>query len=231
MLVGRKSLQLLPDPGRQGPSTQASLSFSDIWNCPDHTWRFYVLVASGAAADARGLRTGSGSLLRFGRGLRDGQPWLPVLSLHAGGEAQRPESYLPAHRHQAGEGTQWENSVEFMTGGVFTGVSHTQDTWLYHLMVAAGSSAAFDVGTEYERLIGTLLDADGDPGGHTVFRAAATCYFDPQTASIQAADCVYDWSSMREAASAVESFETRLLCVCSPFPRIGLVEERGLELL
>lgn len=125
MLFGRKSLQLLPNPGRQGQSAQASLSFSDIWNCPDHTWRFYVLVASGAAADARGLRTGSGSLLRFGRGLRDGQPRLPVLSLHAGGEAQRPESYVPAHRQQAGEGTQWENSVEYVTGCVFTGgLSH-----------------------------------------------------------------------------------------------------------
>lgn len=37
---------------------------------------------------------------------------------------------------------------------------------------------------------------------------------------------------MCEAASAVESSETRFLrvCVCD-FPRIGLVEERGLELL
>lgn len=58
-----------------------------------------------------------------------------------------------------------------MTGCVFTGVPHTQDTWLYHLMVAAGSSAAFNVGTEYERLIGTLLDADGDPGDNPEFRA------------------------------------------------------------
>lgn len=47
---------------------------------------------------------------------------------------------------------------------LYGGVSRTQDTWLYHLMVAAGSSATFNVGTEYERLIGTLLDADGDPG-------------------------------------------------------------------
>lgn len=54
---------------------------------------------------------------------------------------------------------------------MFTGVSHTQDTWLYHLMVAAGSSATFNVGTEYERLIGTLLDVDGDPGENTVVRA------------------------------------------------------------
>lgn len=39
-----------------------------------------------------------------------------------------------------------------------------QDTWLYHLTVAAGSSATFKVGTEYEQLIGQLLDAEGDPG-------------------------------------------------------------------
>ncbi|XP_003962303.1 pleckstrin homology domain-containing family H member 1 [Takifugu rubripes] len=43
------------------------------------------------------------------------------------------------------------------------GTRQEKDTWLYHLMVAAGSSATFNVGTEYERLIGTLLDADGDP--------------------------------------------------------------------
>lgn len=40
----------------------------------------------------------------------------------------------------------------------------TQDTWLYHLTVAAGSCASFKVGTEYEQLIGKLLDAEGDPG-------------------------------------------------------------------
>lgn len=39
-----------------------------------------------------------------------------------------------------------------------------QDAWLYHLAVAAGSSGTFKVGTEYEQLIGKLLDADGDPG-------------------------------------------------------------------
>uniref|UniRef100_A0A8D3DZ21 Pleckstrin homology domain containing, family H (with MyTH4 domain) member 1 n=1 Tax=Scophthalmus maximus TaxID=52904 RepID=A0A8D3DZ21_SCOMX len=37
------------------------------------------------------------------------------------------------------------------------------DTWLYHLTVAAGSCATFKVGTEYEQLIGKLLDAEGDP--------------------------------------------------------------------
>lgn len=42
--------------------------------------------------------------------------------------------------------------------------SPTQDTWLYHLTVAAGSCATFRVGTECEQLIGKLLDAEGDPG-------------------------------------------------------------------
>lgn len=45
----------------------------------------------------------------------------------------------------------------------------TQDTWLYHLTVAAGSSATFKVGTEYEQLIGKLLDAEGDPGEKSLF--------------------------------------------------------------
>lgn len=35
---------------------------------------------------------------------------------------------------------------------------------MYHLAVAAGSSGTFKVGTEYEQLIGQLLDAEGDPG-------------------------------------------------------------------
>uniref|UniRef100_A0A3Q0S8F5 Pleckstrin homology domain containing, family H (with MyTH4 domain) member 1 n=1 Tax=Amphilophus citrinellus TaxID=61819 RepID=A0A3Q0S8F5_AMPCI len=43
------------------------------------------------------------------------------------------------------------------------GTKQEKDTWLYHLTVAAGSSAAFKVGTEYEQLIGKLLDAEGDP--------------------------------------------------------------------
>lgn len=38
---------------------------------------------------------------------------------------------------------------------------------MYHLAVAAGSSGTFKVGTEYEQLIGKLLDADGDPGEKT----------------------------------------------------------------
>uniref|UniRef100_A0A8C9ZD27 Pleckstrin homology domain containing, family H (with MyTH4 domain) member 1 n=1 Tax=Sander lucioperca TaxID=283035 RepID=A0A8C9ZD27_SANLU len=44
------------------------------------------------------------------------------------------------------------------------GTKQEKDTWLYHLTVAAGSCASFKVGTEYEQLIGKLLDAEGDPG-------------------------------------------------------------------
>uniref|UniRef100_A0A3Q4B980 Uncharacterized protein n=1 Tax=Mola mola TaxID=94237 RepID=A0A3Q4B980_MOLML len=43
------------------------------------------------------------------------------------------------------------------------GTKQEKDTWLYHLAVAAGSSATFKVGTEYEQLVGKLLDAEGDP--------------------------------------------------------------------
>ncbi|XP_037551145.1 pleckstrin homology domain-containing family H member 1 [Nematolebias whitei] len=43
------------------------------------------------------------------------------------------------------------------------GTKQEKDTWLYHLTVAAGCSANFKVGTEYEQLIGKLLDADGVP--------------------------------------------------------------------
>lgn len=44
------------------------------------------------------------------------------------------------------------------------GTKQEKDAWLYHLTVAAGCGANFRVGTEYEQLIGKLLDADGDPG-------------------------------------------------------------------
>ncbi|XP_055011875.1 LOW QUALITY PROTEIN: pleckstrin homology domain-containing family H member 1 [Boleophthalmus pectinirostris] len=43
------------------------------------------------------------------------------------------------------------------------GTKQEKDSWLYHLSVAAGSSANLRVGTEYEQLIGKLLDMDGDP--------------------------------------------------------------------
>ncbi|XP_067895724.1 pleckstrin homology domain-containing family H member 1 isoform X2 [Heterodontus francisci] len=42
------------------------------------------------------------------------------------------------------------------------GTKQEKDTWLYHLTVAAGSSRS-KVGTEYEQLIGKLLDIDGEP--------------------------------------------------------------------
>ncbi|XP_068608263.1 LOW QUALITY PROTEIN: pleckstrin homology domain-containing family H member 1 [Brachionichthys hirsutus] len=43
------------------------------------------------------------------------------------------------------------------------GTEQEKDTWLYQLTVAAGSGAALKVGTEYEQLVGKLLDLDGDP--------------------------------------------------------------------
>ncbi|XP_062927383.1 pleckstrin homology domain-containing family H member 1-like [Mobula hypostoma] len=43
------------------------------------------------------------------------------------------------------------------------GTKQEKDTWLYHLTVAAGSSHS-KVGTEYEQLIGRLLDVDGQSG-------------------------------------------------------------------
>ncbi|XP_027856698.1 pleckstrin homology domain-containing family H member 1 [Xiphophorus couchianus] len=43
------------------------------------------------------------------------------------------------------------------------GTKQEKDTWLYHLNVAAGSSATLKVGTECEQLIGKLMDVEGDP--------------------------------------------------------------------
>ncbi|XP_017332438.2 pleckstrin homology domain-containing family H member 1 isoform X1 [Ictalurus punctatus] len=43
------------------------------------------------------------------------------------------------------------------------GTKQEKDTWLYHLTVAAGNCASLKVATEYEQLIGKLLDVDGDP--------------------------------------------------------------------
>ncbi|XP_042357384.1 LOW QUALITY PROTEIN: pleckstrin homology domain-containing family H member 1 [Plectropomus leopardus] len=55
------------------------------------------------------------------------------------------------------------------------GTKQEKDTWLYHLTVAAGSSATFKVGTEYEQLIGKLLDADGEPES-ALWRSAALSF-------------------------------------------------------
>uniref|UniRef100_A0A8C2GST8 Pleckstrin homology domain containing, family H (with MyTH4 domain) member 1 n=1 Tax=Cyprinus carpio TaxID=7962 RepID=A0A8C2GST8_CYPCA len=46
---------------------------------------------------------------------------------------------------------------------LLVGTKQEKDTWLYHLTVAAGSCTSLRVGTEYEQLIGKLLDVDGDP--------------------------------------------------------------------
>lgn len=46
---------------------------------------------------------------------------------------------------------------------LLVGTKQEKDTWLYHLTVAAGSSASLRVGTEFEQLIGKLLDVDGVP--------------------------------------------------------------------
>uniref|UniRef100_A0A8C1ZW08 Pleckstrin homology domain containing, family H (with MyTH4 domain) member 1 n=1 Tax=Cyprinus carpio TaxID=7962 RepID=A0A8C1ZW08_CYPCA len=46
---------------------------------------------------------------------------------------------------------------------LLVGTKQEKDTWLYHLTVAVGSCASLRVGTEYEQLIGKLLDVDGDP--------------------------------------------------------------------
>ncbi|XP_053366597.1 pleckstrin homology domain-containing family H member 1 [Clarias gariepinus] len=43
------------------------------------------------------------------------------------------------------------------------GTKQEKDTWLYHLTVAAGNCASLKGATEYEQLIGKLLDVDGDP--------------------------------------------------------------------
>ncbi|KAM9190369.1 pleckstrin homology domain-containing family H member 1 [Mergus octosetaceus] len=51
---------------------------------------------------------------------------------------------------------------------------HEKNTWLYHLTVAAGSSNA-TVGTSYERLIGKLLDAEGDPNS-PLWKHPMLCY-------------------------------------------------------
>uniref|UniRef100_A0A668ASA8 Pleckstrin homology domain containing, family H (with MyTH4 domain) member 1 n=1 Tax=Myripristis murdjan TaxID=586833 RepID=A0A668ASA8_9TELE len=55
------------------------------------------------------------------------------------------------------------------------GTKQEKDTWLYHLTVAAGSSANFKVGTEYEQLIGKLLDTEADPES-ALWKSEALCF-------------------------------------------------------
>ncbi|XP_066550229.1 pleckstrin homology domain-containing family H member 1 isoform X2 [Amia ocellicauda] len=55
------------------------------------------------------------------------------------------------------------------------GTKQEKDTWLYHLTVAAGSSSNSKVGTEYEQLIGKLLDQEGDIES-PVWKHPVLCY-------------------------------------------------------
>ncbi|XP_054827182.1 pleckstrin homology domain-containing family H member 1 isoform X2 [Eublepharis macularius] len=54
------------------------------------------------------------------------------------------------------------------------GTKQEKDTWLYHLTVAAGSNSA-KVGTDYEQLIGKLLDMEGDPNS-PLWKHPMLCY-------------------------------------------------------
>nr|XP_015218797.1 PREDICTED: pleckstrin homology domain-containing family H member 2 [Lepisosteus oculatus] len=54
------------------------------------------------------------------------------------------------------------------------GSQHEKDTWLYHLTVAAGSTVN-DVGTEFEQLVGKLLNMEGDPSSQ-MWRHPTLCF-------------------------------------------------------
>lgn len=109
VLSGWEGLQLLPQSGGQG---EHGLLHGNSWMMIFLFFYFsmflsaflWVLVASGAAADARGPSAGSGPLLRLGRGLRSRKSGFPLIPLHLGGAAQGAESHLHADRHQAGKG-------------------------------------------------------------------------------------------------------------------------------
>uniref|UniRef100_A0A4W3GV64 Pleckstrin homology, MyTH4 and FERM domain containing H2 n=1 Tax=Callorhinchus milii TaxID=7868 RepID=A0A4W3GV64_CALMI len=54
------------------------------------------------------------------------------------------------------------------------GSKHEKNTWLYQLAIAAGSTD-INVGTEFEKLVGKLLNADSDPCSQT-WRHPTLCY-------------------------------------------------------
>ncbi|XP_077477828.1 pleckstrin homology domain-containing family H member 1 isoform X2 [Stigmatopora argus] len=58
---------------------------------------------------------------------------------------------------------------------LLVGTKQEKDAWLYHLCVAAGGGADLKAGTEYERLIGRLLDGDGD-AECSLWQSDALCY-------------------------------------------------------
>ncbi|XP_048858663.1 pleckstrin homology domain-containing family H member 2 isoform X2 [Brienomyrus brachyistius] len=54
------------------------------------------------------------------------------------------------------------------------GSQHEKEAWLYHLSVAAGTAGG-QVGTEFEQLVGKLLQVEGDPGSH-IWRHPMLCF-------------------------------------------------------
>ncbi|KAG7462638.1 hypothetical protein MATL_G00186960 [Megalops atlanticus] len=54
------------------------------------------------------------------------------------------------------------------------GSQHEKEAWLYHLSVAAGTTAG-QVGTEFEQLVGKLLHVEGDPGSQ-IWRHPMLCF-------------------------------------------------------
>ncbi|KAJ8289151.1 hypothetical protein COCON_G00018100 [Conger conger] len=68
-----------------------------------------------------------------------------------------------------------EAGVEESPTYLLIGTKQEKDAWLYHLTVTAGSSASLKVGTEYEQLIGKLLDVDGDLDS-VLWKSAPLCF-------------------------------------------------------
>nr|XP_061798565.1 pleckstrin homology domain-containing family H member 1-like [Nerophis lumbriciformis] len=58
---------------------------------------------------------------------------------------------------------------------LLVGTKQEKDAWLYHLCVAAGGGADLKAGTECERLIGRLLDGDGD-AECSLWQSDALCF-------------------------------------------------------
>ncbi|XP_035255457.1 pleckstrin homology domain-containing family H member 2 [Anguilla anguilla] len=54
------------------------------------------------------------------------------------------------------------------------GSQHEKEAWLYHLSVASGSAGG-QVGTEFEQLVGNLLQVEGDPGSQ-IWRHPMLCF-------------------------------------------------------
>lgn len=109
---GWENLLLLSQPGGQGEQNKPLCPLSFLNNtslvCSPYIYRMssnFFSVASGSAADEGRLGAGGGPIMWLRRGLWSRKSWFSLLPLHLSGAAQRAESYVPADRHQAGEGT------------------------------------------------------------------------------------------------------------------------------